>query len=79
MVVLRSAWIAAWLLATALVQADPIRDGSVGPDSTVQVAGPDFVFGEELGQSNGPLLLHSFESFSLDEGESATFTTQIPS
>jgi filamentous hemagglutinin family protein len=51
--------------------ADVVTDGTVGP--RVRLGG-DFEIGAELGRRAGRNLFHSFERFSLDAGERATFT-----
>jgi filamentous hemagglutinin family protein len=47
-------------------------DGTVG--RPVQLDGPDFQIGAELGRRAGGNLFHSFERFSIRTGESATFS-----
>jgi filamentous hemagglutinin family protein len=47
-------------------------DGTVGP--RVQLGGPDFQIGAELGRRAGGNLFHSFERFSIGTGERATFS-----
>jgi filamentous hemagglutinin family protein len=53
------------------VRAEVITDGSIGP--RVRLSG-DFEIGAELGQRAGRNLFHSFERFSLEAGERATFS-----
>lgn len=48
-------------------------DGSVGSPATT-LHGPSFSIGAKLGRQRGGNLFHSFSSFNLDPGESATFT-----
>lgn len=57
---------------TAPLSAQVATDGSLG--AAVTLSGPDFKIGADLGQINGNNLFHSFDSFSLSSGESATFT-----
>jgi filamentous hemagglutinin family protein len=54
--------------------ADVVRDGTVGPGAGVQPAGPAFLIDETLGETRGSNLFHSFLSFDLDSGQSATFS-----
>ena len=69
-----------WLIGLGVCQlgiaelavADIVTDGSLGASTTL--TGPDFEIGQELGQVRGDNLFHSFERFSIDLGESATFT-----
>ena len=60
------------------VTADVVRDGSIGPSTAVQPAGPNFVIDETMGQISGTNLFHSFDQFSLTSSESATFTAVSP-
>lgn len=53
-------------------KADVVTDGTVGPAKTLQ--GPDYTIPEQLGTIKGANLFHSFERFSVYQGESATFT-----
>jgi filamentous hemagglutinin family protein len=52
--------------------ADIATDGTVGPVQTL--AGPNFSIGTELGAIRGTNLFHSFQTFNIHIGESATFT-----
>ncbi len=67
------------LLAAALfllphhpVQANIATDGTVGPVQTL--TGPDFIIPQDLGSLTGANLFHSFRTFNIDTGQSATFT-----
>ena len=63
----------AWPSAAALpAWADVVTDGTAGP--RVRLDGPDFEIGADLGTRAGRNLFHSFERFSLDAGERATFS-----
>src|SRR3954453_16937302 len=58
------------LLSSASAQ---IRtDGSVGPARSL--LGPSFAIGADLGKQVGPNLFHSFTTFNVGNGETATFT-----
>jgi filamentous hemagglutinin family protein len=59
-------------LAAGDVAAQIATDGTVGP--RVELAGPEFAIGADLGTRAGDNLFHSFERFSLATGEGATFT-----
>ncbi|MDY6950682.1 MAG: filamentous hemagglutinin N-terminal domain-containing protein [Thermodesulfobacteriota bacterium] len=62
------------LLCVPAVQAEVIVDGTVGSAGYQSLTGPDYAIGESLGERQGDNLFHSFEAFSLNAGESATFT-----
>lgn len=47
-------------------------DGSVG--SAQSLAGPNYAIGAGLGIQRGANLFHSFSTFNINTGESATFT-----
>ena len=55
------------------LHAQVIRDGTVGPDPTVQPIGPSFEITEAMGSARGENLFHSFSLFNLDPSQSATF------
>jgi filamentous hemagglutinin family protein len=55
-----------------LSRADIVTDGTVGPARNL--TGPDFHIGADLGTTRGANLFHSFQAFSLQTDESATFT-----
>lgn len=52
--------------------AEVTTDGSVGP--ALQLPGPNFTIGQELGSLKGGNLFHSFNHFNLNNTETATFT-----
>ncbi len=52
--------------------AEIVTDGTVGP--VQNLAGPDFQIGSELGTIRGANLFHSFQTFNIYTGESATYT-----
>jgi len=55
-----------------LVYAEIITDGSMG--SATNLTGPNYTISQQLGQLAGDNLFHSFQSFNINSGESATFT-----
>ncbi|MCV6638556.1 filamentous hemagglutinin N-terminal domain-containing protein [Candidatus Albibeggiatoa sp. nov. NOAA] len=61
-----------WLLFSASTQAGVVTDGSVG--AQVTLSGADYAITQDLGALQGTNLFHSFEQFSLEVGESATFS-----
>ncbi|MEH0165603.1 filamentous hemagglutinin N-terminal domain-containing protein [Roseateles microcysteis] len=66
-------------LALALLGALPalaqIRtDASLG-QAAQSLVGPNFLIGQNLGKLSGSNLFHSFQTFNIASGESATFTT----
>ena len=61
-----------YLLSINVVQAQIVLDGTLG--SSGPLSGPDYQILAELGQQAGNNLFHSFFSFNLASGESATFT-----
>jgi len=66
------------ILTTALLTfalpapAQISTDGTLGP--SINLSGPNFQIGAELGQQHGPNLFHSFRDFNLNSHESATFS-----
>ena len=63
-------WLAALWLPAASAQIT--TDGSVG--AQLELAGPDYAIGAELGRQAGANLFHSFRTFDLETGSSATFS-----
>jgi filamentous hemagglutinin family protein len=57
----------------ALALSQVVRDGTIGPGANVQPAGPSYLISQDMGARAGDNLFHSFELFSLAEGERATF------
>ncbi len=49
-----------------------ITDGTIGPAQRLN--GPDFIIPQDLGARHGNNLFHSFQRFSIDREQSATFT-----
>ena len=62
------------LLLPGMVLAEVVRDGTIGLDRANQPIGPNFLLPETLGELHGSNLLHSFDEFSLAQGQSATFS-----
>jgi len=61
------------LLTVALpTPAQISTDGTLGP--SVNLSGPNFQIGANLGQQHGPNLFHSFRDFNLSRHESAIFS-----
>ena len=60
------------LLAAGPVQAQIVTDGSVGPK--VSLSGGQIEVGADLGARSGDNLFHSFETFGIATGQTATFT-----
>jgi filamentous hemagglutinin family protein len=60
------------LLTAAPVQAQIVTDGSVGPK--VSLTGGRIEIGANLGTRTGDNLFHSFETFGIATGQTATFT-----
>lgn len=66
-------WFCLVLLVTIYmtVQAEIITDGTLG--NAIQLEGPDFLIGADLGQQRGTNLFHSFSTFNINKAETATF------
>jgi len=60
------------LASSTEIAAQVITDGSVG--SQVTLGGLDLVVAESIGTRTGDNLFHSFETFNINLGGSATFT-----
>jgi len=58
-------------LVSTITHAEAVPDGSLGPADALQ--GPDYVINQDLGRTAGNNLFHSFETFNVNTGESATF------
>lgn len=66
------------LSCAALSAAAQIRtDASLGPPAQT-LQGPSYLITQQLGRLSGSNLFHSFQTFNLATGESATFTTNTP-
>lgn len=59
-------------LIVQITQAEVVTDGSLG--AQVNLLGPDFQIGEQLGSRQGNNLFHSFQRFNIANQQSATFT-----
>jgi filamentous hemagglutinin family protein len=57
---------------TQSIWAEVVTDGLVGPVQSL--SGPDYLVPHDIGTIVGQDLLHSFQTFSIFQGESATFT-----
>src|SRR5947209_5804893 len=68
---LRSLAVSVCICCACRLHAGGVTDGSVGPRRSLSGS---FVVGAELGRQRGGNLYHSFSSFGLNPGESATFT-----
>ncbi len=68
---------AACCLAVASAQAQIATDGSVGA-AAQSLSGPAYSIPQSLGRLSGANLFHSFRTFNIGNGESATFTTATP-
>lgn len=64
------------LLISGAGQAGVSTDGRLGPIQTLP--GPNMTIPQNLGTAVGPNLFHSFSTFNIDTGESATFTSTAP-
>ena len=51
--------------ASHAARAQVVRDGTLGPGKDIQPSGPAYLISPALGETHGPNLFHSFESFSL--------------
>ncbi|MBK1642764.1 hypothetical protein CKO12_12970 [Chromatium okenii] len=60
------------LFSTSICLAQITTDGSVGPRQ--MLTGADMQIGAELGSTRGTNLFHSFQTFDIPAGRSATFT-----
>jgi filamentous hemagglutinin family protein len=60
------------VLATGPVQAQIVTDGTVGPK--VSLRGGEIEIGSNLGTRIGDNLFHSFQTFGIASGQTATFT-----
>jgi filamentous hemagglutinin family protein len=60
------------LIISLSVPAQITTDGSLGPQ--LNLPGPDYQIGPNLGQPRGGNLFHSFQDFNLQSWESATFS-----
>ncbi len=60
------------VVVSAASHAEITTDGTLGP--SLELSGPDFEIGAELGQQYGNNLFHSFQDFNIHQGESATFS-----
>jgi len=60
------------LIIPFITHAQITTDGSLGP--SLNLPGPDYQIGPDLGQQRGGNLFHSFKDFNLNSLESATFS-----
>jgi filamentous hemagglutinin family protein len=61
-----------FLLKPSVASSGISTDGTIGP--AANLSGPDYQITHELGSLSGKNLFHSFDTFSIANGESATFT-----
>lgn len=79
----RAGWLAGAAVALgavawpAIVSAQIRTDSSLGRAATT-LAGPNFLIPESLGKLSGKNLFHSFQTFNVQTGEAAHFTTSTP-
>ncbi|MDM8567780.1 filamentous hemagglutinin N-terminal domain-containing protein [Candidatus Halobeggiatoa sp. HSG11] len=64
--------IASLLIISLSTNAEIITDGTLSQN--INLPGPDFQIGADLGQQHGGNLFHSFHDFNLNSSESATFS-----
>ena len=60
------------IFASLVSSAQISTDGSLG--SAMELTGPDYTVGQDLGRRAGSNLFHSFQEFNINTGESVTFT-----
>lgn len=60
------------LCACTALHAEVTLDGTLGPQMNLE--GPNYAIGAELGQQHGSNLFHSFAKLNVNTGESATFS-----
>jgi len=60
-----------WVLVCSVTHAEVVLDGSLGSEGVLQ--GPDYNINQTHGRTAGNNLFHSFETFNVNTGESATF------
>ncbi|MEK8015659.1 MAG: filamentous hemagglutinin N-terminal domain-containing protein [Candidatus Parabeggiatoa sp.] len=65
-----------FLIISLPIRAQITTDGTLG--QKLNLPGPDYQIGADLGQQHGNNLFHSFQDFNLQSHESATFTGQNP-
>ena len=70
-------WLLACIASSGLAHAQIRTDGSVGP-AAQSLAGPLYQIPQMLGRLAGGNLFHSFQTFNIGSGQSATFSTSTP-
>jgi filamentous hemagglutinin family protein len=64
-----------WLsLFGASARAQIVTDGTAGSKPATELQGPHYTISDDFGEHRGRNLFHSFQSFNVHAGESATFT-----
>ena len=72
----RLLWLAICLVPGAMLHAQIRTDGSLG--AAQSLSGPSYQIPQSLGKLAGNNLFHSFQTFNIGSGQSATFSTASP-
>jgi filamentous hemagglutinin family protein len=76
-------WLTGAAIAVAAVACPAVAFSQIRTDSSfgrtaANLAGPNFLIPESLGKLSGKNLFHSFQTFNVQTGEAAQFTTSTP-